>query len=120
MGNKLSAYDFAVKVNNEAINLLKELGSTIIFTYCSGQHIYDAEIKLNEMEEYEKEHRTLAMAYIVEYDGKNIYENLVAEFNPEFLVSSGLIGEKDLKHAKDFKRKMLQLSCKVKRFDAAL
>lgn len=120
MEKNLTAYMFARSVNNEAINLLEKAGKFSAFTYCSGEHLYNADIKLNEMEEYEREHRTLAMAYIVEYDGKNIYENLVSDFNPEWLVSVGLIHETDLKDAKEFKRQMLRLSAKVKRFDAAL
>ena len=120
MEKKLTAYMFARLVNDEAIDLFEKAGALQIFTYCSGEHLYNAKNKLNELEDYEREHRTLAMAYIVEFDGKTIYENLVEDFNPEWLVSVGLIPETDLKTAKEFKRQMLRISAKVKRFDAAL
>lgn len=120
MGDKVTAYEFACKINTEAIALLNSIGNMASLTFCSGGDLFEAQEKLSNLEEYEKEHRTLAMAYIVEYDGKNIYELLVENFVPERLARLHLIDVKAVQTARNFKRKMLRISERVKRFDAAL
>lgn len=120
MENMITAYEFATKINNEAIKLLNDLGTNAMYTFCSGEALFAAKDKLETMEEYEKEHHTMAMAYIVENDGRNIYELLVEWFDPIRLVESGLVLTMDLHKCLNFKKDMLMLSRKVKRFDAAL
>lgn len=116
----LTAYMFAVMVNEEAIALYEKAMKANLIPVICGESLYEARTKLQEMEEYEREHRSLAMAYIVEWDGLDIYELLVEFYDPEQLVLEGLLDQKQLKAAKTFKRQMLRISSKVKRFDAAL
>ena len=121
MGNaNLTAYEFAVKTNNEALELFEKLGNLQSLTFCSGENLYQAKEKLACMEDYEKKHRTQAMAYIVDSMGENIYERLIWQFNPQEMLHVGLITKDDVKKCAEFRRKMVQLSNRVKAFDKKL
>ena len=119
MGKKLTAYEFAVQVNNEAIEAFNKLTEGTVFIPFEGNSLFEAKEKLDNMDQFEREHRTHAMAYIVDVIDSNIYDAL-SDFDPDDLLAQHLITDDGAKKMKAFKRKMVQLSNRVKAFDKKL
>lgn len=117
---KKSAYEFCVEVNNEAIAAFNKLATeNTVFLPSGGDLLFHAKEMLDGMEQFEREHRTQAMAYIVDVIDSNIYDAL-ADFNPDNLLALYLINAEEAKKMKAFKRKMIRLSNRVKAFDKKL
>ena len=121
---KKTSYQFAVEINNEALDAMERLSVGVrCFLPDNGNIILEAKEKLANMEDWERKHKQSCMNYIVDIVSpgyENIYSFLATEFDPEQLKNLGLINEEECKESLRFLRKMRTLSNRVCRFDAAL